>query len=209
MQIFIDESGNLGKKDRFFVILALIPQKPKRIKNIIKRCCVKFGIAKNTALDEIKGAKLSFSRKQEILTKLNKKDDFSCSYIVADKKHLVDRVLKDKNICYNYLTSFLLKPILKGTNDDVQIILDNQNTKVTSRHSLKDYIKIEAYTKWGFKKNISFEYRDSKKYTNLQAADVIANTIFGKYNYKKNHLYGLVKVKFIHCIEFPQNKFGK
>lgn len=207
MQIYIDESGNLGKKDRYFIILALIPQKPKRIKNIIKRACVRLGISDNT-VEEIKASKLSFSDKQNIINKLNEKDDLSCSYVVADKNHLQPEILKDKNVCYNYLASHLLKPILKGADQNVHIILDNHSIKVRSLNSLKDYIKIEAYTKWGFKKDIKFEYQDSKNYKNLQAADVVANAIYAKYNYNKNHLYSLLSNKYKYRIRFPETKFG-
>jgi len=207
MQIYIDESGNLGKKARFFVIAASILQNPKRIKNIIKRNCVKLGDA-GCVLDEIKASVLTFPQKQNILTTLNNKDDFTCSYIVADKNYLIPRVIQDKNVCYNYLTSHLLKPIVKGTNKDIQIILDNHTVKVTSFNSLKDYIKIEAYTKWGFGHDITFEYRDSKKYKNLQAVDIMANTIYGRYNYNKMHLYNMLNSKFLHQIRFPYRKFG-
>jgi hypothetical protein len=207
MQIYIDESGNLGKKTRFFVLASLIPNKPKRIKNIIKRSCVKFGSG-DSILDEIKASCLSFPEKQNILMKLNKKDDFTCSYIVADKKYIIPEILQDKNICYNYLAYHLLRPIIRGVDDDIQVILDNHTIKVSSINSLSDYIKIEAYTKWGFKKNITFEYHDSKEYKNLQAIDVIANTIYGRYNYNAQHLYNLLNTKFIHCIKFPYKKFN-
>jgi len=207
MQIYLDESGNLGKKDRFFVIAILIPEKPNRIKNIIKGCFLKFR-KPNDILEEIKGHNLSFSQKQEILQKLNKKDDFHCSYIVADKKHLSQRLLEDKNVCYNYLASHLFKLVLKGTNEDVQAILDNHSIKVASINSLKDYIKIEAYTKWGFDKKITFEYSDSKMNKNLQAIDVITNVIYGRYTYNKTHLYNLIDSKFIHRIKFPYDKFN-
>lgn len=207
MQIYIDESGNLGKKGRFFVISALMPEKPKRIKNIIKRCCVRFGRA-NNILDEIKGYNLNFSQKQEILEKLNKKDDFHCSYIVADKNHISSRLLEDKNICYNYLASHLFKLILRGANEDVQVILDNHSIKVKSINSLQDYIKLEAYTKWGFGHKITFEYQDSKSHKNLQAIDLIVNVIYGHYTYNKQHLYSLIDTKFIHRIRFPHSKFN-
>ncbi len=206
-EIYIDESGNLGKKARFFVVAASIPQNPKRIKNIIKRSCVKLGSPSRT-LDEIKASILTFPQKQNILTKLNSKDDFTCSYVVADKNHLKPRIIQDKNVCYNYLISHLLKPIIKGTNENIQIILDNHTVRVTSFNSLKDYIRIEAYTKWGFNNDIIFEYRDSKEYKNLQAIDLMANTIYGRYNYNKMHLYNILNSKFLHRIRFPYRKFG-
>ena len=70
MQIFIDESGNLGKKGRFFVIAAFMPEKPRRIKNIIKHCCVDFG-KPGQPLEELNGTTLNFPRKQELLMKFD------------------------------------------------------------------------------------------------------------------------------------------
>src|SRR3989344_338973 len=98
MQILIDESGNLGVEGRFFVIAALLPNNPKRIKNIVKRSCIKFG-KPNSILDELKGSVLSFPQKQEFLGKLAKEDDFRCHYVVADKKHILQGLLKDNNLC--------------------------------------------------------------------------------------------------------------
>ncbi len=208
MQIFIDESGNLGKRGRFFVICALMPENPKRLKNIIKRCIAKLARANDTVLDELKSPFLTFPQKQEVLQKFSKKDDFHCSYIVGDKNHIYQKLLKDKNICFNYLASHLFKAILKGTNDDVQVIIDNRSVKVASKNSLQDYIKLEALTKWGFEKKITFEYQDSQMVKNLQSVHLIANVVYGRYTYNKNHLCSLIDNKFIHRIEFPQNKFN-
>jgi len=148
MQIYIDESGNLGKKKRFFIIAALTPEKSRRIINIIKRYCIKLG-KPNDALDEIKGPILNFPNKQKILQNFNKKDDFHCHYIAADKKHIKPELLKDNNLCFNYLMSYLLKPIFRGAIDDIQIIIDNRSVKVASKHSLQDYIKLKALMEWG------------------------------------------------------------
>jgi len=145
------------------------------------------------------------------LTKLIKERDFSCSYIVADLNYVEPKILKDKNICFNYLMSLLLMPVFRNINEDIQIIIDNHTTKVGSAHSLKDYIRLEAYTKWEFKKNVNFEYKDSRESKNLQCIDVIANIIYGHYMYDKPHFYNLLNNNkvIIHSIKFPQSKFGK
>ena len=207
MLVYIDESGNLGKKDRYFVIAALVPQKPNRIKNIIKRCYVAFGLQKQQ-IAEIKGSRLDFKQKQQILNLLGSKDDFTISYIVVDKNHLIPTILKDKNVCYNYLLNFLFKPIIKGANEDVHIILDNHTIKVGSVNSLKDYIKIKAYTEWGFQKEITFEHMNSENSKNIQAIDIVCNIIWQKYNYGVDHLYNLMAKHRLHQIKFPFSKFG-
>ena len=64
MELFIDESGNLGKKDRFFVIALLYPANKKRILNIAKHFNTRMKI------EEIKGSKLSVPHKQYLILKM-------------------------------------------------------------------------------------------------------------------------------------------
>lgn len=209
MQLYIDESGNLGTAGRFFVITSLSPSKanPKRIKKVMRRACVRFG-QPNVPLEEIKGFNLSFVKKQELLNLLCSKDDFNFSYIVADKKYLEPKIIVDQNICYNYLANHLLKRIIKGASEDIQVILDNHSIKVKSLYSLADYIRIQAYTSWEYKGNISFEYKDSKSHYALQAVDIISNVVYGRYEHKKTHLFDMLSTFLKYPLEFPYQKFN-
>lgn len=200
--LFVDESGDLGKKDRYFVIAMLLPQRNKRIVNFIKRFVVENNI------QEVKASLLSFPDKQDLLYKLNTANDCTIAYVVADK-HNIDnkKILEDKNLCYNYLFSFLVKNTIKYANDDISILLDNHSTKVKSINSLKDYIKIKAYFDWGFTHNLDISYTDSKSSKVIQAADIVANAIRAKYVYGKDHLYSMLTIN--ESIKFPSNKFGK
>ena len=209
MQLYIDESGNLGTTGRFFVIACLNPTTtiPRRIKSVIRKSCIKFGTT-GQPLEEIKGFKLKFTEKQELLNRLCFRDDFLFSYIVAEKKHIQPQIISDPNLCYNYLASHLFKRIIKGTTDDIQIVLDNHSIKVKSLNSLADYIKIQAYTKWGYTGKITFGYQDSKNHYCLQAVDLISNVVYGKYEHNKQHLYGQLSNFMKHSIEFPYQKFN-
>ncbi len=209
MRIFIDESGNLGSSGRFFVIAALVPNNLKRIKNLVRNCCTEFASQGVPALKELKAYDLKFPQKQNFLNRLIRFDDFTCSYIVADKKHIETRVMQDKNICYNYLSSHLLKPILKGATEDIEIFFDNHTTKVASTNSLAEYIKLQAYTTWGVQHNVEVHYCDSHRMYCLQAIDIIANSINSKYNYNHPHFYTLLESKFNHRVRFPSQKFNK
>jgi len=200
--VFVDESGNLGNDGRYFVIAIIVPQKSKRISNFMKAFC-----AKNN-LSEIKASQLSFAQKQEIFNKLTSANDYTVSYIVADKKHIDNHQLfKDKNLLYNYLFSFLIKKTIKGSNEDVCILLDNHSTKTKSINSLCDYIKIKAFTQWNYRNNLQIGYVDSKNSKTIQAADVIANAIYAKYIYGKDHFYNMLTIS--ESIKFPQSKFGQ
>jgi hypothetical protein len=199
--IFIDESGDLGSaSERFFVIALVIPQNKKRLDNIVKRHCAK------NKVDEIKTSLLNFPEKQDLIKKLSSVDDHSIYYVVADKNHVQPNLFHDKNLLFNYLFQWVVKPVIKSSSGTLNIILDNHTTKVTSRNSLADYIKIKAYAEWGVTSVINIQYKDSKDCKAIQIADLVANTVYGRYVYNKTHLYKLLNVTS--SIKFPQGKFN-
>ena len=201
MELFVDESGNLGKKERFFVIALLRPYNKERIKNIAKHFNAKQGI------DEIKGTKLAFPEQQGIILKLNAEPDYVVSYIVADKRYISSsKMRQDKNLCFNYLFMHLLQPIITQLDDDVNIIVDEHSVKVGSAHSLKDYIRIKAYYEWSFRKSINISFVDSRQSKLVQMADLVANIIHARYNRNKTHLYEMLAID--HSIRFPYVWFG-
>lgn len=198
---FIDESGDLGMKGRYFIITLFAPQKSKRITNFMKKFCAK------STISEVKASQLSFPQKQLIFDKLCSANDYTISYIVADKLNIDNKkILEDKNLCYNYLFSFLIKKTIKSTQEDVTLLLDNHSTKVKSINSLADYIKIKAFTQWGFTRGLNIRYVDSKNSKVIQATDVISNAIYAKYTYNKDHFYK--KLTISESIKFPYSKFG-
>ena len=209
MKVYIDESGNLGLKDRYFVITALIPhneRSEKSIKNLIKRYHVKLCIPKG--YDEIKASKLSFPEKQNLLNTLTKSREYTVNYIVVDKYHIAKKLFKEKNVCYNYIASHLIQRILENCQEDIHIIIDNHSTKVTSANSLCDYIKARAFGDWGFEYNIRIDFSDSKLVKGLQAVDLLSNPIYAKYNYGTDHLFNINSKNYVHKIKFPHIRFG-
>ena len=91
--------------------------------------------AKNN-LKEVKAAQLSFSQKQEIFNRLTSANDYTISYIVADKHNIDNKKLfEDKNLCYNYLFSFLIKKTIRSTNSDISILLDNHSTMLSMQNT--------------------------------------------------------------------------
>lgn len=201
MELFIDESGNLGRKDRFFVIALLYPQNKKRILNIAKHFNAKIGG------DEIKASQLSFPDKQELLAKLNHLPDYFVSYIAADKRYINSpRMRQDKNLCFNYLFMHLVQPIITQADEDINFIVDEHSVKVGSLNSLKDYVRVKAYYEWGFRRQINIMFTDSKSSKLVQMADVIANVVYNRYAYDRMNLYEMLNIA--HSIRFPYAWFG-
>lgn len=202
VQVFIDESGNLGRNEGYFVISMLVLQKPKRIKNIIKNFC------SYHQLVEVHAADLDFPKKNYLINKLIRQNDYEVHYIVVDKMMVQEKKLfESNNLLFNYLFSFLVKDIFQSNKDDVFLHLDNRTQKVSSLNSLKEYISIKAYTDWGFTKNLNLEYFDSKSCKAVQMADLVANAVYRKYHWGKSDFYNRLKIK--KSINFPVNKFRK
>lgn len=201
MELYFDESGNLGKKDRYFVIAMLMPVNKNRIKNFAKRFCAKAGH------DEIKASNLAFPQKQDLLYKLAKIPDNKVSYIVADKINIESqKLLKDTNLCFNYLFMHLVKQAISNAKEDVNLLIDEHTIKVGSINSLKDYLRIKAYTEWGFVNELNICFTDSKNSKLVQVTDLAANAIYARYNYNKKHLYNMLNIS--QSIKFPYKKFG-
>lgn len=95
---------------------------------------------------------------------------------------------------------------LKSIQEDITLLLDNHSTKVKSINSLADYIRIKAFTQWGFTHDLNICYVDSKNSKIVQATDVVSNAIYAKYTYGKSHFYS--KLTISESIKFPYNKFG-
>lgn len=206
LKIAIDESGSIGKAGRYFVIAALIlhsAKARKRVKNLVKH--TKAGNKKT----ELKGSKMGTVQKQVFLSSLASQKDYSVAYLVADKRHIEPKIYSQKNLTFNFLFGILIKGITDKYKQDMDICADNRTVKVNSTNSLADYVKIEAYANWGFKQNLHIHLEDSKSDNHLQAADIISNAVYAKYNYGASALYGINEENYILKEHFPYSKFGK
>jgi len=197
---YVDESGNLGRNVGYFIIVMLKLDNPNRVKNIIKSFCARHSLLEVHATD------LSFVQKQYLINKLTKCCDYNISYVIADKMMIENKKLFDNNnLLFNYLFSFLVKDLVVCNNDDIVINLDNRTQKVASANSLKEYIQIKAYAEWGFVKNLSINYIDSKNSKAIQMADLIANCIHRKYCWGNGDFYARLNIK--KSIKFPNISF--
>ena len=209
LKIAFDESGNLGKKERYFVIAGIVPDNniaEKRITNLVRRTRASF--TSSLKRKELKGSLMTMPQKQRFLKNLCSKNDYRVVYLVADKNHIDPRIFADKNLTFNFLFGKLLKCFINSFSEDLELCIDNRTVKVTSRDSLQNYLKIEAYTKWNYSHELDIHLEDSENDDLLQAVDIIANTIYAKYNYNASHLYSYNSGYCVRKQHFPYTKFG-
>lgn len=214
--LIFDESGNLGTSGRYFVIACVDTKNVKSLHSVMKN---QLGKAKKTFPElaknhfyEIKAKDAYPAVKYKILQSIASKD-LSISYIVADLKHVAPRLLKEKNIFYNYLMRILIEKIVsaKDNKSTIAIVCDQHTTKVASANSFEDYIKIHLLYERRLDLDLSVTYldSDSKQAFAVQAADYVANAVYGFYE----HDTSTFNDAFNHVVNikerFPYKKFGK
>lgn len=213
VRAFIDESGNLGRGGKYFVLAAAVfdtGQGAKRASRLIRKEQLYFAKSKPTpTIEEIKSCHLSVPQRQHILTKLISKADIDVFYLVVDKQKVdLLRQNKPKNLVYNYFAKLLTDQIFSRYNDDFVVIFDQRSTAVKSMNSLVDYITINAYTQHQHVNHeIQVEQRDSKTQNNLQTADILAGTIAQAYSYQNCHFLNMLQERIVKADEFPRSTF--
>lgn len=222
ISLFIDESGNLGPgMGRYFLICALeldtSIQKAmsRRSGRIINRFKKNYNIEK---IKEIKGWKLNENQREELLDDILKKD-IKVRYIVIDLKKTTMLLTKadDKNACFNYLIQLLVKQITVDypNINKINLYLDNRSVKIGNRLSLKPYLYnklvMERLETKNEIKRIEFNvnYLESESCYLIQWADIVANSLYKKYNSEDTIFYQQIKPHIVYEGKFPFKNFGK
>lgn len=214
--IFIDESGNLGSRGRYFVIACIEMKERRPLHLMMKRKLLKakmlFPVLGKAHAHEIKAKDAYPCVKYHILESIVRKGA-KISYIVADLQHVDSHLLEDKNIFYNYLMKLLVSKIITQKDRETAIVLqcDNKDTKVGSTNSFRDYIKLYLNYERRLGIDLTIEYLDSddKDAYVIQAADYVANAIYAKYEFKEDLYFNLLIPALHQKQEFPWKKFGK
>lgn len=214
--LIFDESGNLGNSGRYFIIACIDTRNYKSLHNIMKK---KLSIAKQMFQElaclhsnEIKAKDAYPCIKYHILETIANKD-ISISYIVADLKYVKPNLLVDKNILYNFLMKLLIDKLVsdKDNHTILNIICDNHTTKISSGNSFEEYIKLHLLYEKEYDINLNIVYMDSddRNAYPIQAADYVANALYGWYEYHDDIYYNRFKNKIYKTLKFPYGNFGK
>lgn len=214
--LIFDESGNLGSKGRYFVISCIDTTEWKPLQNVMKRkigeAQLRFPELAVLHSNEIKAKDAYPAIKYHIAEVLASKN-LKIAYIVADLNHVNTNLLVDKNIFYNYMMKLLLANMIteKDAKTTIHVIYDNHSTKVGSVNSLEDYLKITFIYEKGIDVTLDFHSMDSNAIDAypVQAADYVANCLYGYFEYKDSRYYDILKKKICVAEEFPRKLFGK
>ncbi|CAB50120.1 DUF3800 domain-containing protein [Pyrococcus abyssi] len=181
MELFIDESGDLGglkSPKRYFIVAGVLCDENKTEKPIKE-------LARRFNLNELKFSKLKYEDKvqaTEVISTLN----FEISYVVLSKNSIqlklwLDKSKKNKNLAARVLYSTLIK----GLGWSSSVIIDQSHySRDISRFLAKEYrVKVSS--------------QDSSLRPGLQLADAIANILYLHYQFKDKELYEMIKDEVI------------
>ena len=187
----------------------------RRAGRVICRFKQKYSIPKNI---ELKGWHLKKEQRNELIEKILFKG-IKVRYIVLDLKNTTMLLTKadDKNACFNYLIQLIVNKIVsqEPNIEKINLFLDNRSVKIGNRLSLKPYLYnklvLEQLETKNNVKRIEFEinYLESESCYLIQWADIIANSLYKKYNTDEVEFYNKIKPYIVFESKFPSNKFGK
>lgn len=206
----LDESGSFGTKGNYFVIAGIITDNAKPLQNVMRRSAkaTKEKFPEFQDHTEIKAAHSYLVIRDYFLRRICSKD-IEIRYIVADKRHVFQRLLDDQNVFYNYMLKLLIMPIVRTKKiDELEILIDRRSIKVASGNSFEDYIKAEIWGELGSKMDITVRYPESHASKLVQAADFVAHSVYCNYEYEKDHCYQLMQPKIVVGERFPRHAFG-
>ncbi|EKD56052.1 MAG: hypothetical protein ACD_58C00306G0001 [uncultured bacterium] len=156
----------------------------------------KFNYKKQKA-EELKGSKSSQNIKEYFFKRING-INFAIYSITLNKIRVYERLRKDKERVYNFITRKVLDqiPFNKATSR-VEIIIDKSKTK-KNIFEFNQYIIRQIKTKFDLKIPFNIFHYDSKQNSGLQAVDMFCWGIFRKYEENDKVWYNVFKDKIVY-----------
>ena len=191
--LYLDESGDLGfdfvnkKPSKFFTITILAIRGPENNRMLIK--AVKKTLArklnrKKSIAEEMKGTKTVLGIKKYFYTQI-KDLKFAIYALTLNKKRVYERLAKDKERVYNYISRLVLDKIpFEKAQEPVMLILDKSKTQ-KQIWDFNQYIFRQLKGRLDPMVPLDIKHQDSRQYYGLQAVDLFSWGIFRKYE-KKN-----------------------
>lgn len=195
--VYIDESGDLGfhpeKSSTHLIVTALFVSDPLKLDRIIKnirRNSFKKGV-KNCL--EIKGSKLNESLVKRLLIELNEIHDIKIIHIIAEKQSIQKLLFENnKHEFYNTIVGEIAKHI-PFEKTELEIRIDKSKNKKDLRDEFNSYF-IEIFNSHSSCKitESTIHHSDSKLWSGLQFADVLAWSEYQKIAFNKNEFISII-----------------
>ena len=201
--LYLDESGDLGfdfvnkKPSKFFTITILAIRGPVNnrllIKAVKKTLTRKLNLKKSST-PELKGTKTVLEIKKYFY--IHAKDiKFAIYALTLNKKRVYERLTKDKERVYNYISRLVLDEIpFEKAHEPVMLILDKSKTQ-KQIWDFNQYIVRQLKGRLDPKVPLDIKHQDSQQYYGLQAVDLFSWGIFRKYEKRDSKWFEIFREK--------------
>lgn len=212
--VFIDESGNLGRQGRYFVLAAVVLSVEGQ-ESIRRRLHQLFTELKYRHMGrmndhgEIKASNVSISERATFLAKVIDELDFQIFYVVADLKEIIPNFKEQASELYDLLALELMKMIVDADAEleEVTITFDerDKSEKISRRfHELLDIHVWEEWQRAMVKPTVDFQASHHSIF--LQLADFVANAIYENYELREKRALQSLEARIINKTHYPKNK---
>jgi hypothetical protein len=232
---YIDESGSIptfrSKKwaNRYFVISFVHTKNANHLERVFSdslRSVYKYYPEYFADTSELKGSAAPPFVKEYLLRRILRKTDIKIGYIIADNWNIQNSFRQIPSRSFNYLIKLVMMSHALSASDRafLNLKIDNRNSAVESLKSLEEYLFQELVLGEEITNKVHVEYCDSCNNSNIQVADLVANTVMQYYRYRffkfprhneievglnvpcpesAEHLYNLMKPKMFFTQMFP------
>ena len=207
IEVYIDESGNMGREGDYFVLGATVV-KDLEVKNKLREVVLSEKKIGNGG--ELKFAKLKANRRKRVVGKIAR-TGVEVFYFTAYKPEVtLFGGEMEKNLIYNYFCRLLMQRVLKRYGDDFLIMFDKRTEAAKAGYlGLKEYIKYIAYEEFPHlkKRTIQVVQADSRDEALLQVADIVVGAAAQGYNNQEMYFLKQLGNGILMMDEFPKKRF--
>ena len=197
--IYVDESGDLGfgksGSSDYLVIAYVATEDTTKLKKIVRKGKKKAGLNKG---EEISGGVVTRDFRERFLTRLVSIEDLEIGAVVINKGGVYENLRpKDKqNILYAYAAGLILLPYLVRY-DGCHINIDERSIKNRYGNMIDGYLLMQLAVELQSRHRFTFSAVESKYSLGLQAAHVVVNTIWRKYEKGYAEAYPIIEPKIV------------
>ncbi|WP_459202077.1 DUF3800 domain-containing protein [Methanococcus sp. CF] len=192
--MYIDESGDLGLKgSNYMVLSALVVRDPENLNRIIKNMRRNKFKKELSGVNEIKAYNSSPELKKYMLKKLNEVPNSGLYYTVLELHKCYSEFLNgDNHKKYNFIAGELAKNVSVNCNN-LEVRIDKSKGKQVLRDDFNQYFESKLRENSTFN-SLKIEHSNSHSYSGLQFADLLAWSVFRKYERNDSEYFDMLTI---------------
>ncbi len=163
---------------------------PNALKRKVRACKQKHRISRS---DELKGYNTRFEIRRELVEQIVRLP-LEIHAVTVYKPNVKPELREDTNILYNYISGLILVPYI-SSRDEVAVICDERQVRVRTGFDIDQYVLYKVRFEGQKSTVIQFKHVPSLQSHAIQAADIVTNAIFRRYESADSTLANLLEAR--------------